>query len=108
MSEVKDFLYPFFKNSLTLEEFRIPGSLNRIDIICISKRIAIEVSPDKVHKEFNPFFHKNRIGYGKKIMADMEKANWCARNDLVLIELDDEDINNLSHKYIEIKFGVTL
>ena len=92
---VKQFLYPYWKTQICLEEVRIPGSLYRLDIVNATKRIVIEVSPESSHS-FNAFFHKNRIGFGRAIQRDLDKQAWCERNRFKYIELTTEDITNLS------------
>ena len=55
--KVKDFLFPFWKSKVVLEEFKLPSpSRSRVDLINLTDRIAIEVSPSGSHS-FNPFFH---------------------------------------------------
>jgi len=105
---IKQILYPFWKTSCVLEEFVIKGSKYRIDLININSMIAIEVSPQSVHTEYNEFFHKSRSGFLKKINSDLEKERWCERNNIKLITLYDDDIKNFSHDYCLKTFGVYL
>lgn len=104
---VSDFLRRFWEFDTVLLEFRIPGSLLRIDILNISKKIAVEVSPDSVHKNFNPFLHKNRSEFLKKLKADIAKIAWCEKSGLTFVELNDSDIKTLSADTFA-KFGVAL
>lgn len=97
---VKDFLRPFWQNSVVLEEVRIPGSLLRIDLMNLPRRIAIEVSPSSSHA-YNPFFHKHRFGFGAALNRELDKAEWCRRNGFKHIELTEEDIGKLSPQWFK-------
>lgn len=103
-----DFLRPFWAADLVLSELRIPGSLLRIDIVNITRKIAVEISPDALHKNFNPFLHKNRAGFLKKLKADVKKNEWIESVGWQLIELTDNDIKNLSKELFLTKFDVVL
>lgn len=94
--KVTDFLQPYWKSDLVLQEFRIPGSLLRIDLFNVSKKIVVEVSPDELHSNYNPFLHKDRAGFLKKLKADNQKMDWAERNKLLFVELNSGDIKNLS------------
>lgn len=105
---VQDFLFPYWKYDTVLSEYRIPGSLLRLDIFNCTKKIIIEISPEDHHGTFNQFFHKNKSNYLHSIKRDFAKINWAERNGLNLIELGSDDVKNLSAKYIKEKFGVSL
>lgn len=96
-ARVKQFLYPFWKNQIILEEIRIPASRLRIDLMNVTRRIVIEVSPEGSHS-YNPFFHKNKMGFGAAVRRDLDKQSWVERNGFKYIELNSEDIDNLSKK----------
>lgn len=104
---LQNFLYPFWKNKIVLSEFRIPGSLFRVDIINISDRIAIEYSPSSSH-DYNPFFHKSRIEYIQRVKADIDKIQWLTSNNFKVIEINKEDLDFLSKKYFLDHFGILL
>jgi hypothetical protein len=105
--KVSDFLLPYWSGDIVLLEFRIPGSLLRIDILNISKKIAIEVSPDSIHRNFNPFMHKNRSEFLKKLKSDQDKINWCEKSGIFMVELVDSDIETLSVETFSVK-GIEL
>lgn len=94
--KVADFLYPYWKSDLVLQEFRIPGSLLRIDLFNVTKKIIVEVSPDEVHSKFTPFLHGDRVGFLRKLKADKSKMDWAERNNISFFELNSNDIKNLS------------
>lgn len=105
---VKDFLFRYWKNKIVLEEFRVPGSRLRFDIVNMNDHIIIEVSPKKVHGEYNKFFHKSRLGYVNSLKRDMSKVEWAQLNDFVLVEVYDEDIGVLSREWFREKYQVEL
>lgn len=107
---LQDFLYPYWKNKVILSEFRIPGSLFRIDLLNISDRIAIEYSPESTHFEHNPFFHGDAraSNYLKRIKVDMHKIRWATQNDIQTIEIIKEDLDFLSRSFFLKKFNVVL
>lgn len=105
---VKNFLYPYWKNCIVIEEARIPSSLLRLDLTNLTKKIIVEISPDKVHLEFNKFMHGGRAGFLKKLKADADKMVWAESNGFLFVELYDEDLKNLSVNYLKEKFGVNL
>jgi hypothetical protein len=103
----KKFLKEFWLGDLVCEEFVIPGSRLRIDLINFSKMIAIEVSGQQ-HETFSKFFHKTRIGFIKSVKRDFQKIKWLEINNINLIELYDYETLSLDKKEIEEKFSVTL
>lgn len=106
---LQDFLYPFWKNKVVLAEFRIPGSLFRVDLICLSynPKIAIEYSPESTH-DYNPFFHKSRLDFLKRVKSDIEKILYLEQNNFKVIEINREDLDYLSRRFFLDKFGVEL
>jgi hypothetical protein len=101
-----ELIKPFWKNCIILFQLRLPGSLLRLDFLNCSLRIGVEISPKSHHDNFNPFFHKNRIGFLKSIKSEIVKEKWCEDNNIRLLTLDDNDLDNFSPKYIEKKFGI--
>lgn len=108
--KTKDFLRPFWQNCLCGEQVRIPGSLLRIDIVNFTKKICIEISPESHHGKFNPFFHKgNRLNYKNSILRDMQKQTYIEEKmKYKYIELNEDDVNNLSRKMFSEKFNLYL
>lgn len=106
--QVKQFLKTYWKNCIVLEEFRIPGSLFRIDFLNVNKKLAVEVN-GKQHETFNPFFHKGcRNNFLKSLKRDMEKRNWLDRNGFNLLEINCDEVKDLSRDFFLEKFGVIL
>ena len=105
---LQDFLYPFWHNKIICAEFRLPGSLFRIDLLNISDRLAIEFSPTSTHGEFNSYFHQNRSGFLKRIKVDIWKIEELERNNFRIIEINEEDLKWLSRSYFLKRFNVNL
>ena len=87
--QVKDFLYPYWKNDYVLEEAMIPSTRLRIDLWNLSRSILIEVSPMSTHTKYNPFFHGSLAGYRASIKRDLQKADFARLNKLIYVEIDD-------------------
>ena len=104
---LQDFLYPFWKNKIICAEFRLPGSLFRVDLINISDRLAIEYSPDSTH-DFNQYFHGSRAGFLRRVKSDIWKIEELERNNFKIIEINEEDLNWLSKSFFLEKFNVVL
>ena|SRR5579864_6751594 len=105
----RDFIRPHWENLyLVLFQFRIPGSLLRFDFLNINKKLIIEVDGNQ-HNDFNPHFHRNsRAVYVESLKRDLDKEKWCEQNDIRLLRLNEEDLFNLSLKYIEINYNINL
>lgn len=103
----KQFLKEFWNGDSVCEEFVIPASRLRVDLINFSKMIAVEVSGQQ-HESFSKFFHKSRIGFIKSIKRDFQKIKWLELNNIKLIEIYDYETLNLNKKEIEEKFSITL
>lgn len=106
--KIKSILKPYWQFDLVLEEFVIPGSKLRLDLFNTRKMIAVEVSPDCYHSDYNKFLHKNRSKFLDKIKKDFKKREWCEENNITLLELVDEDIKLFSLEYIFEKYGIEL
>ncbi len=105
--KVKDFLKPYWKADVLLEEFLLPGSLLRADLLNISRQILVEVSPAQ-HFEFNAHFHKNKVGYLNSIKRDFQKEEWAIANGFKFVEIIDEDMEKLSRQLFWEKFDIML
>ncbi|MDB4314582.1 hypothetical protein N9955_00985 [bacterium] len=91
--QVKDVIAPYWKGNLVCEEFFIPSSKMRVDIINFSLGIVVEVSPKGSHG-YNNFFHKNRPKFLSGVKRDLKKTEWILSNDFEYIEIDDEDLKD--------------
>lgn len=105
--KVKDFLYPYWNGCVVLEEFRIPGSLLRIDLLNLTRKVAVEVSPASTHS-FNEFFHKNRFRFGASVRRELDKQEWIEQNGFKLVEVFEDDLDILSPKWFLEKYDITI
>ncbi len=94
--KVKQFLQPYWENDYVLEEFLLPGSRLRGDLINLTWKIFLEVSPASVHRKFNKFMHKSRGRFGAVIRRDESKRLWAVANGFNYVELRDEHLKSLS------------
>ena len=85
-------IYPFWGADIVLAEYRIPGSLLRLDIFNVSRKIILEISPSSSHGSFNKFFHSNRSGYLNSIKRDFKKVKWAQLNKIKFVELSEKDL----------------
>lgn len=102
------FIEPIWKHSIVLFQCRIPGSLMRIDILNLNKKLAVEINGSQ-HNEFNAFFMGNsRNKYLASIKRDLDKETWCIKNGISLLTINENDLDKLSVKYIQEKFGIDI
>lgn len=105
--QVKDFLFPYWKSHVVLEEFVVPRTRWRMDLINLTRKIAVEVSPDQ-HQQFNSFFYKNRFEFGAAIQRDIKKEEWAQKNGFLFIEIFAEDIKKLSEEWFKDTYKITI
>ena len=105
---VKKFLEPYWKGHVVYEEFPVFGSRMKVDIVNMTKKIAIEVQGSQ-HNSFNAFFHNNsRAKYLESIKRDVKKARWLEKNEINLIEVDEKEAYKLSKEFFKDKFDIVL
>ena len=105
---VKKFLEPFWNSQIVYEEFPVYGTKMSVDILNATRKIAIEVQ-GRQHNEFNKFFHSgSRLKYLESIKRDLKKAEWLEMNDFNLIEINEDEVNQLSKDFFLKKFDVVL
>jgi len=106
--KVKEFLYPYWANHVVYEEFPVFGSRMKVDIFNATYKIAIEVNGQQ-HSSYNSFFHnKNRENFLYSIRRDTAKRKWAELNEFKFIEIEYDEVNNLTKEWFEEKFGVFL
>lgn len=106
--QVKQFLKQFWIASLVYEEFPVFGTRMRVDFINLTRKIAIEVNGDQ-HYSYNSHFHKgSKHEFFKSFERDEKKKDWLKMNSFKYIELDTNDVKNLSKELILEKFGIEL
>lgn len=105
--KVKDFLRKYWASHIVCEEFRIPGSLYRIDLINFTRKIVVEVSPAGSHS-FNKFFHKSRFRFGAAMDRELKKAEWVMSTGYEFVEICEDDLGELSKAWFKTKYGIDL
>lgn len=106
--KTKDFLRPYWSRFIVLEEFRIPGSLFRCDLMNLTTRTIVEVSPSGSHS-FNPFFHHTRsTGFIRTVKSDIQKQEWAEKNKFQLVSLGDVELKNLTKEMFKTQFDIDL
>ena len=100
-TKVKNFLQPHWENHVVYEEFPVYGTRMHVDIVNVTKKIAIEVQ-GKQHTSFNKFFHNNsRLNYLNSIKRDVQKREWLEKNRFKVIEIEEDEINLLNLEYFK-------
>lgn len=106
--EVKQFFKTFWYGQICYEEFPVYGTRMKVDLINMTKRIAVETQGPQ-HESFNKFFHNNsRANYLRSIVRDYNKIMWLESNDFKILEIFEQDLASLSRKYILDKFNVSI
>ncbi len=106
--QVKDFLRPYWESHVVLEEFIIPGSRLRCDLLNVTRHIAVEVSPDGSHS-FNPFFHRgSKHRFFDAVRRDLNKTEWLKKNGFTYVEVQEDDFDKLSPEWFLETYDVTL
>lgn len=106
--EVKQFLKPYWVNQICYEEMPVFGTLLKVDLVNVNKRIAIEVNGPQ-HNTFNKFFHNNsRYKYKVGFENDYKKYEWLTLNNFSVIEIYAKDMASLSKQWILENFQVSI
>ena len=82
-------LFPF---DAVLEELTLPGLKPKLfaDFFIASQMLMVEVN-GRQHYEYVPFFHKTKHNYFKALRRDALKGEWCVKNHICLMSLNDEE-----------------
>jgi|TARA_R110002020_G_scaffold90608_8_gene220696 hypothetical protein len=105
---VKQFFKTFWYGQVCYEEFPVYGTRMKVDLVNMTKRIAVESQGDQ-HESFNKFFHNNsRANYLRSMTRDHDKRIWLENNDFKIIEIFEKEVNLLSKEYILDKFGIDI
>ena len=103
-SSVKEFLYPYWKDDIVFEEFKIVGTRMTFDLYNANKKIAIEVQGIQ-HTKYVKFFHGSRLRYLQQLKRDDKKLRFCEINDIKLVEIYPSDLVDVD---LFLSFGVIL
>jgi hypothetical protein len=87
--KAREIIHKIFPTFQVLEEVSIPlrkAETLYLDFYLPLAKICIEVHGEQ-HYKFVPFFHKTKLNFFKHKKRDREKAQWCALNNISIIEL---------------------
>lgn len=87
---VKHFLFPYWKNDIVFEEFKLVGTRLSFDFYNANKKIAVEVQGGQ-HTKYVEFFHGNRFTYLQQLKRDEKKLKFCEANGIILVEIYPKD-----------------
>lgn len=95
-TEIKNILYPYWKDHIVFEEFPVVSTQLTLDFYDATLRVAIEVQ-GRQHSEYVKFFHGgSKLNFIAQLKRDKEKCDFCELNGIQLIEIHDkDDIENL-------------
>ncbi len=106
--ETKQFLKVFWENHIVYEEFPVYGTKLKVDFINATKKIAIEVNGVQ-HSQFNKFFHNNsRAKYLESIKRDVKKREWLELNNFKIVEIEQNEVKDLSKQWFKKEFDIIL
>lgn len=104
----KQFLKKYWRTNIVYEEFPVYGTLMKVDILNVTKRIAVEVN-GKQHDSFNKFFHAgSRSKYLESIKRDVAKRAWLEKNDFLVVEIEEDEVKSLNESFFTNKFNIQL
>lgn len=103
-TDVKLFLYPFWKDHEVYEEFPLAGTKLTYDLYNASLKVAVEVQGQQ-HTKFVKFFHGTRLNFLEQLKRDKIKEDYAELNEIKLVTIfPDDEIN----KDLFLEFGVEL
>lgn len=89
---VKQWFRKYWQNQVCLEEFRIPGTLLKVDLVNLNKRILVEINGAQ-HDNFNEHFHRgSRANFFSQIQRDSKKRLWAEHNGFLMVEIEPDDL----------------
>lgn len=106
--KVKKFLEPFWKNHVVCSELPLVSTRCTFDLYNASRKIVVEIQ-GKQHYSFNKHFHKSsRTNYLGQIKRDLDKQKYCEINNILLIEVMEDEVDNLSKEWFKEKYDIDL
>ncbi len=105
---VKDFFYPYWHHHIVLEEFRIPSTKLRTDLLNLTTHWLVEISPVWHRTSGHYFFNHSLNNFVNSTKRDMDKERWAEINGYKFIEIWEEDIPNLGPKWFKDKYNLDL
>jgi hypothetical protein len=105
--KAKQFLKPFWEKHIVYEEFPVFGTRMKVDIVNVTKFIAVEVNGQQ-HGSYNKFFHNSRYGYFQSISRDVKKEEWLEKNGFEVITVEYDEVDFLTEEFIKEKFDISI
>lgn len=105
--KAKQFLKPFWEKHIVYEEFPVFGTRMKVDIVNVTKFIAVEVNGQQ-HGSYNKFFHNSRYGYFQSISRDVKKEEWLEKNGFEVITVEYDEVDSLTEEFIKEKFDISI
>lgn len=91
-SQVKDFLFPFWKSHIVAEELPVAGTRMTLDIVNLTTHVAVEVNGNQ-HVQYNSHMHgHSQANFRKQVKRDLSKAEWCEKNGFIFVEIYPKDM----------------
>jgi hypothetical protein len=103
-TEVKTFLFPYWKNDVVFEEMPLVGTKLTFDFYNASEKIAVEVQGQQ-HVKFVKYFHGNKQNFLHQLKRDSIKEDFSHANDIKLMTIFYDDI--LSEELFK-EYGIIL
>jgi|TARA_R110000765_G_scaffold34451_1_gene78000 hypothetical protein len=106
--KTKQFLKPIWRSHFVYEEFPVYGTRMSVDFVNATKKVAIEVNGQQ-HSSFNKFFHDGSPNkFLESLARDKKKKDWLEDNGFILIEINYDQVDSLSKKFVKETFDVVL
>jgi len=107
-TSVKNFLYPYFKNGVVTEEFKIPSSRLRCDFLHWGRRLAIEAH-GRQHDDYVEHFAGSRSGFLAAWKRDSQKRDWIENiMKFQLILIYEKDMPYLSRQWFIDEYNIDI
>ena len=105
---VKLFLKPYWKDDLVFEELPVLGTRMTIDIYNANKKIAVEADGNQHRQFIGGFYHASPLDYLNQIKRDVKKREWCEVNGILLVNIFEDDLKDLSPQWFLEKYKINL
>jgi len=106
--KTKQFLKTFWLGHFVYEEFPVYGTAMSVDILNATRKIAVEVQGQQ-HSQLHKFFHDGSPNkFLESLARDKKKKDWLEYNGFILLEIEYDQVDSLSKKFIKETFDVDL
>lgn len=105
-AEFADWIHPYWRHDVVVCQLPVAGTRLSIDFFNVTRRIAAEIQ-GRQHLEYVEWLSGSRAGYLSQIKRDLVKAEWCAANQIKLIEILPKDLP-LTKDFFKRQFDIDL